>query len=154
MRLTSSAFSYGEPIPVQYTCKGDNVNPPLEISDIPEDTKSLVLAVTDEDATPSIWYHWFVFNIPPTVTEIKEKSIPKGAIVGHANGGTPGYEGPCPVYFLGEHEYVFKLYALDTMLEIEPTSTFLDAKNQIDQHTLATATLRGTAEGTGEKAEA
>lgn len=154
MKLTSSAFSYGEPIPVQYTCKGDNVNPPLQISDIPEETKSFVLIVTDEDATPSIWYHWFVFNIPPTTTVIKEKSIPKGATEGYANGGTPGYEGPCPIYFLGEHEYVFKLYALDDVLELDPTITFPEAKPTIDLHVLATATLRATTEGTGEKAEA
>src|SRR5581483_1815883 len=116
MGIRSSVFKNNEHIPLQYTCAGKNSNPPLIFTDTPEKTKSLVLIVEDITATPKPWIHWLVFNIPKRTTHVKENEIPKGGTEGYANGGTFGYEGPCPKYFNGTHRYVFRLYALDTII--------------------------------------
>lgn len=150
MTLTSSAFTNNETIPIAYTCLGANANPPLEVADVPTTTASFVLTVVDQDATPKPWVHWFVYNIPPQTQKIAEQSVPEGATEGFANGGTPGYEGPCPRYFTGTHQYVFTIYALDIPLDIDPTSTLADAAETIQHHTIEKAELIGLAEGTGE----
>lgn len=150
MKLTSAAFSDNAIIPTANTCLGANINPPLEVDDVPTKTASFVLTVVDKDATPKPWVHWFVYNIPPQTRKMKENCIPEGATEGLANGGTPGYEGPCPKYFTGTHHYEFSLYALDIPLDIDPTSTFADAEETIQQHTIEKAELIGLAEGTGE----
>jgi Raf kinase inhibitor-like YbhB/YbcL family protein len=150
VKITSTSFADNEIIPTVYTCLGANVNPPLEFDDIPTKTTAFALTVVDQDATPKPWVHWFVYNIPPDTIQISENNIPSGATEGFANGGTPGYEGPCPKYFTGTHLYVFTLYALSLPLDIDPTSTFADAAETIHKHTIETATLRGLAEGTGE----
>lgn len=150
MQITSRAFKHNHHIPSLYTCKETNINPPLEFSHIPQNSASLVLVVSDLDATPQLWIHWFVFNIPPATTKIEENTIPEGATEGYANGGTPGYEGPCPKYFSGTHHYSFMLYALDAPLNVNKTATFWDCEEFIKQHTLEKAELIGIQEGTGE----
>lgn len=151
MQLTSPVFTDNEHIPEVYTCFGQNVNPSLRIEESPPNAASLALTIIDQDATPQPWIHWFVYNINPRTKEIADNSVPPGATEGYANGGTPGYEGPCPKYFTGTHHYVFTLYALDTVLDIDPTSTFTDAADTIQRHTLETATLTGLADGTEER---
>lgn len=151
MKLTSPAFTDHEPVPVVYTCNGPNINPPLQISDVPDNARELVLTVIDTDAIPKPWIHWFVFNIPATVQDISEGTVPSGATEGLANGGTPGYEGPCPIYFTGTHHYEFTLYALHTPLDLPETTTFDEAKTEIAKYLLAEAKLTGIAKGTGEK---
>lgn len=150
MQLTSPAFANQETVPVMYTCNGPNINPPLRIIDAPENTACFALTVVDTNATPTPWYHWFVFNIPATIREIAEGSVPAGATEGLANGGTPGYEGPCPIYFTGTHRYEFTLYALNKSLDLPGTTTFDEAKNEIAKYLVAKAKLTGIAEGTGE----
>lgn len=147
MQLLSPAFANNEVIPALYTCTGNNINPPLQIIEPPENTKSFALVVADRDATPIPWVHWFVFNIPPTIREIAEQSVPVDSIEGLANGGDPGYEGPCPQYFSGIHHYEFRLYALNSMLSIPASSTFEHAKDEIAKHLIDTATLTGIAHG-------
>ncbi len=120
MKLNSTAFDNNQFIPAKYTCDGDNVNPPLIISAIPAETKSLVLVVDDPDAPAGDWVHWLLWNISPTTSEIVENSVPEGAVVGLTDFGENKYGGPCPPS--GTHHYQFKLYALDTMLDL-PTST-------------------------------
>lgn len=141
MRITSPAFSDGETIPEQYTCEGPNINPPLIFEDMPAETASLVLIVEDPDAEAKPWVHWLIFNIPPSTTEVRENSIPAGGIEGIANGGTKGYEGPCPPS--GTHTYLFKLYALDTMLQLSDTADRAVILEAIKGHVLAEATLSG-----------
>jgi Raf kinase inhibitor-like YbhB/YbcL family protein len=87
MKLTSSAFVQGEKIPAMYTCDGDNVNPPLEITGVPLEAKSLVLIMDDPDVPKNVrkdgmWDHWVVFNIPPDTHTIEEASEPEG-VAGH-----------------------------------------------------------------------
>ncbi|MAG12812.1 YbhB/YbcL family Raf kinase inhibitor-like protein [bacterium] len=116
MKITSSAFEHNQIIPEKFTCDGENINPALGFSDIPRETKSLVLTVDDPDAPAGLWVHWTVWNIAPGMTTIAENSVPEGGIEGVTNYGEPGYGGPCPPD--GEHRYFFKLYALDIELDL------------------------------------
>jgi hypothetical protein len=141
MKITSKAFEDNQTIPVQYTCEGPNVSPPLEFHDIPEQTKSLVLLVEDPDAPAKPWVHWFVFNIPPKATGFDEDSIAEGAQQGLCNGNTLGYEGPCPPE--NEHTYLFKLYALDIVLPADPVPDRKKALPMMEGHVIEEALLRG-----------
>lgn len=116
MKLTSSAFSPNENIPPQYTCDGQNTNPPLEVDGIPDGAKSLVLIMDDPDAPRGTWLHWTVWSIDPAVKSLEENSVPKNSVEGTTSFGSIGYGGPCPPS--GIHRYFFKLYALDVMLEL------------------------------------
>ncbi|MDD2796584.1 MAG: YbhB/YbcL family Raf kinase inhibitor-like protein [Candidatus Pacebacteria bacterium] len=116
--VKSLAFLNNETIPQKYTCDGKNVNPALQISNIPKEAKSLVLIVDDPDAPKGTWTHWIVFNIDPTIKMIEEDDVPKGGILGINTSSKIGYEGPCPP--LGEtHRYFFKVYALDIIFSSE-----------------------------------
>lgn len=143
MLLQSTAFSDNHEIPKQFTCLGENVNPPLEITEMPQETKSWVLIVEDRDATPIPWIHWLIFNIPPKITAIAAHSLPVGSTEGLANGNTFGYEGPCPKYFTGTHHYTFTAYALDTVLQLERDVTAHDVRSAMNGHILAQTALSG-----------
>lgn len=117
MKITSSAFEDRQQIPPQYTCNGEDINPPLEFSDIPQGAKSLVLTVDDPDAPEGTWTHWVVYNISPELREVKENSIPDDGEEGITSFGKTGYGGPCPPS--GTHRYFFKLYALNRTLTLE-----------------------------------
>lgn len=110
MELKSSAFENGGVIPDKYGCKGENVNPPFEISNVPEKSKSLALIMDDPDAPVGTFDHWLVWNISPLMKEMPEKSIPDDAVEGKNDFGKTGYGGPCPPD--GTHRYYFRLYAL------------------------------------------
>ncbi|TZF82606.1 YbhB/YbcL family Raf kinase inhibitor-like protein [Pedobacter sp. BS3] len=141
--IIKSAFKSNQEIPLAYTCLGANVNPPLYFEDIPEQAESLVLFLEDIDASPAPWIHWHVFNIPPSTLYVAERSIPPGGTEGLCNNHTFGYEGPCPRYFKGAHHYWFRLYALDTVLDLAPDSEPGEVKKQMEGHVIATAELPG-----------
>lgn len=147
MFITSPAFRDRTHVPTANTCIGENISPALEFGDFPEATKSLVLIVEDRDAAPVPWIHWLVFNIPPTTTSVPEGQIPANGTEGVANGGSHGYEGPCPKYFSGTHHYYFQLFALDTVLD-EPDSA---DKSRIvlamEDHIIDSADLVGLCDG-------
>lgn len=142
MRLSSPVFDEGKFIPKRYTCDGEDINPPLTISDVPEDAKSLALIVDDPDAPAGLWVHWTVWNIDPETAEIVEDSVPVGATQGLTSSGKGGYHGPCPPD--REHRYFFRLYALDTMLDLDRLQTGKDElKDAMHGHVLARAELMG-----------
>jgi len=143
MQLTSTVFQYGESIPQPYTCLGPNVNPPLQIHDVPEEAQSLVLIFEDVDATPKAWTHWMLFDIPPDTSHIDENTIPPGATEGLANNHSHGYEGPCPKYFKGTHHYWFRLYALDVRLNLPAATEREEVEQKMKDHVVAEATLLG-----------
>ena len=116
MKITSNTFGNNWRIPSRYTCDGLNINPPLTFSDVPPNAKSLVLMVNDFDAPAGLFVHWILINIDPRVTEVKENSVPDSAIQGKTSAGTLGYIAICPQS--GIHHYHFKLYALDTILNL------------------------------------
>ncbi|MEX2033171.1 MAG: YbhB/YbcL family Raf kinase inhibitor-like protein [Candidatus Colwellbacteria bacterium] len=146
MKLESSVFEHEGMIPPKYTCDGENINPPLKISEVPEDAKSLVLIMDDPDVPKNLrpdgmWDHWLVWNISPGTTEIKEGIGPDG-VVGKNTRGTFGYRGPCPPD--REHRYFFKLYALRTMLDLSPeTTTKKDLEAAMQNHILSQTELMG-----------
>ena len=115
MNLTSPAFGNNGNIPSEYTCDGSGLSPQLNIGYVPSNAKSLVLICDDPDAPVGTWDHWIVFNIAPSAKEIPKGIEPKGT-PGKNSWGKTGYGGPCPPS--GTHRYFFKLYALDTMLDI------------------------------------
>lgn len=147
MRLSSSAFLHNMPIPSRYTCDGFDVNPPLQINDIPPGTRSLVLFVDDPDAPDPeapkmVWDHWVVWNIDPATREIGEGSVPAGAVQGKNSWGRNSYGGPCPP--IGTHRYFFKLFALDTTLTLTPAATKADVEAAFAGHVIDQTELIGT----------
>ena len=141
MELTSPAFSEGEQIPSKYTCDGDNINPPLEISDVPENAKNLVLIMDDPDAPAGTWVHWVVYGIPPETTQIGENTAPEKARQGRNSFGNTNYGGPCPPS--GEHRYFFKLYALDTFDNTKVLRNKESIEEMMQGHILEQASLMG-----------
>ena len=148
MQLTSTAFTEGAAIPPQYTCDGTNVSPPLKWSSVPAGTKSLALIVDDPDAPAGTWVHWVLYDLPVTATELAE-GLPKSQYVaGGAKQGLNdfqylGYGGPCPPH--GKpHRYFFKLFALDTLLDLKPGLTKRDIERAMETHILAQTQLMGT----------
>ena len=116
MKLTSSAFEDDQMIPADHTCDAENTNPPLEIHDVPEGTKSLALIVDDPDALGGTFTHWIMWNVPPGTKIIAENDWLDGSEQGMNDGGELGYMGPCPPGRV--HHYHFKLYALDKRLDL------------------------------------
>ncbi|MFA3784166.1 YbhB/YbcL family Raf kinase inhibitor-like protein [Melioribacteraceae bacterium 4301-Me] len=146
-QITSTAFKYGELIPVKYTCDGINISPPLKWEGVPTGTKSLALICDDPDAPIGDWVHWVIYFISPTLTELRE-GIPKGKepIEGIKQGTTDfhyvGYGGPCPPS--GTHRYFFKLYALDTILNLDSSTTKKTLLEAMKNHIIDKAELMGT----------
>ena len=141
MRMTCAAFENGKPIPSELTCDGPDLSPPLSFGDVPANAKSLALIMDDPDAPMGLWVHWLVWNIPPGTASIaKGQRIPWPQ--GTTSWGRPGYGGPCPPS--GTHRYFFKLYALDTALDLKPSAKKADLERAMKGHTLAEAQLMGT----------
>jgi Raf kinase inhibitor-like YbhB/YbcL family protein len=136
--ITSPAFENNKLIPKKYTCDGEDVNPPLNIKGIPEGTISLVLIVDDPDAPMGTWDHWIVWNIPP-VSKIDENSVP--GVEGLNDFRKHSYGGPCPPS--GTHRYFFKVYALDTKLDLSSNSRKKDVEKAMKGHILAKGELVG-----------
>jgi len=141
MKLTSLAFEHEEKLPQKYTCDGLGVNPPLTISDVPVDTQSLALIMEDPDAPSGLFVHWLVWNLDPKLTEIKEDGLPAGAEEGTTSYGKSGYGLPCPPS--GSHHYVFRLYALDIMLDLSSSDDKRDLERAMAGHILDQAELVG-----------
>ena len=136
--ISSPAFEHQSKIPLQYTCDGRNINPPLTIEQIPEEAKSLVLIVDDPDAPGGMWVHWVVWNIPITLS-IKENSIP--GVEGINDSRRNHYGGPCPPS--GTHRYFFKVYALDEVLELPATTDKKALEQAMQPHILAFGEIIG-----------
>lgn len=146
MKLTSTSFKEGELMQAKYTCDGENISPQLEWTGIPENTKSLALISDDPDAPAGDWVHWVIYNIPPTITELKEgfprdKELQNGIKQGKNDFGKIGYDGPCPPG--GTHRYYFKLYALDIILEKDYGLTKKELLKAMEGHILAETSLMG-----------
>ena len=141
--LTSSAFAQGESIPVKYTCDGQDISPPLSWSDPPEGTQSFILISDDPDAPVGTWDHWVIFNLPAETRELPEQAtLPGGTQDGQNSWGRTGYGGPCPSG--GTHRYFFKLYALDTMLDLAAGANKKQLLQAMEGHILAQAEVMGT----------
>jgi Raf kinase inhibitor-like YbhB/YbcL family protein len=141
MKLISAAFQSGSEIPAKFSCNGANVSPELQIGGVPAGAKSLVLIVDDPDAPSGLFTHWLVWNIDPQTTKIAENSFPAGAAQGTNDFGKRGYGGPCPPS--GTHRYYFKIFALDTKLDVKPAAKRRDLDKAMQGHVLAQGELMG-----------
>jgi len=141
LSITSAAFLSDEIIPAKYTCDGADINPPLLFGGIPENTKSLALIVDDPDASSGNWNHWVFWNVDPDVMEIAEDSIPSEAVLGTNSFGRLTYDGPCPPK--GIHRYFFKLYALDSMLDLAERDGKEALEKAMAGHIIEEANLTG-----------
>lgn len=145
LALASPAFDDGERIPEKYGYDAENVNPPLEIKNVPEATDSLVIVVDDPDAVEpagKVWVHWIVWNIPPAVTTIPEGWRPDEAVEGTNDFSEIGYGGPSPPD--SEHRYRFKLFALDTKLELSSDADAERLETAMEGHVIERVQLDGT----------
>ena len=144
LQLTSSAFSHGGEIPRKCGYKNGNEQPPLTINGIPKGTKSLTLIMDDPDAMGAVgkvWVHWVKWNINTTVAGYQDSMLlptPEGM----TDFGELGYGGPAPPD--KTHTYVFKLYALDSMLALSEESTKADVEKAMEGHILEQTILEGT----------
>jgi len=144
MKLESSAFENGKVIPRKYGYKTENLSPPLQISKIPEGTKSLVLIMDDPDAMGAVgkvWVHWVLWNISSDTKEIFENSIPNNSVEGKTDFDEIGYGGPAPPD--KEHTYIFKLYALDEILNLKQGAIKTEVEELMEKHILTEAILEG-----------
>ncbi|MCL4353408.1 YbhB/YbcL family Raf kinase inhibitor-like protein [Patescibacteria group bacterium] len=141
MTLASPAFNNNGNIPAKYTCDAENQSPPLTFNGVPYGSKSLVLIVEDRDSNPSGFTHWVMFNINPYTNEIPENFISDNVAMGVNDFGQDGYGGPCPQS--GTHRYVFKLYAINTILLLQRGATKAQVLSDIGGHVIEEAELTG-----------
>ncbi len=143
LNLSSAAFEANMAIPAKYSCKGDDVSPPLAWKNAPTETRSFALIFDDPDAPAGTWVHLVVFNIPAEMDTFPEDiSLPPDISVGKNSWGNTRYGGPCPPS--GIHRYFFKLYALDTDLSLKDGASKTDLLAAMEHHILAQAELMGT----------
>jgi Raf kinase inhibitor-like YbhB/YbcL family protein len=147
IQITSPVFEDGGAIPEKYTCDDLDISPPIEWTDVPEGTKTLAIVCDDPDAPMKTWIHWIIFNIPGDVTHLPEnvppeKELANGARQGMNDFHKVGYGGPCPPS--GMHRYFFKIYALDTALDLPPGVSKSHLMIAMEGHVLAEAHLMGT----------
>lgn len=129
-------------MPVEYTCEGKDIHPPLVFKGPPKGTQSFALMMHDPNSPNGNWIHWLVWNIPPDMTSLEKGFTPEQATEGLNSWGANEYGGPCPPS--GErHGYVFTLYALDMMLDLEEFADVSDFKRAIANHILEQAELTG-----------
>lgn len=144
MLITSPSFLNSQPIPKKFTCDGGNINPELQIQNIPGEAKSLALIVDDPDATGGRTFtHWLLWNIDPKTTLIKEESKPPESIEGKNDFGRIGYGGPCPPPGSKPHRYFFKLYALRAVLDLPEGAKKGELESEISKHLVEKSELIG-----------
>lgn len=141
MVIESSAFQEGQMIPAKYTCDGQNISPPLNWKNAPEGTRSFAIICDDPDASAGVWVHWVVWNIPANVNDLSAGELPKEAKQGINDFRQRGYGGPCPPS--GTHHYYFKLYALNTMLELSGNVTKDKLLDAMEKRILTQCSLMG-----------
>ncbi len=145
--LESNAFKDGGDIPRKFTCDGEDVSPNLTWNEPPAGTKSLALIADDPDAPAGTWVHWVAYDIEPQTLELREGTAKTEAVPGIGKQGLNdfkkiGYGGPCPPP--GKpHRYYFKLYALDTRLDLKSKVTKRDVEQAMKGHILAQTVLMG-----------
>jgi Raf kinase inhibitor-like YbhB/YbcL family protein len=139
LKVKSPAFESNKPIPKKYSCDGSDINPPLTIEGIPKEAKTLALVVDDPDAPNGTFDHWVVWNIPASTNKIGENTVPGKEGMNSAK--QPSYMGPCPPR--GTHRYFFKIYALDSELNLDINTKKKDLEKAIQGHIIAKGELIG-----------
>jgi Raf kinase inhibitor-like YbhB/YbcL family protein len=154
MEIKTTAFADDEKIPTQFTGDGEDVSPILSWSGVPNSAKELALICDDPDAPrPEPWVHWVIYKLPATTTGLPEGmkraetlTEPAGAVQGKNSWGTIGYRGPAPPPGHGVHHYHFRLYALDTALDVGGGLDKDQLLAAMTGHVIAQAEMVGTYE--------
>lgn len=149
VKVTSPAFNEGRPIPPRYSCEDVNISPPLNWDtnlSLPSEG-SITIICDDPDAPSGTWIHWVIFNLPPETSSLPEMVMPReelenGALHGANSWGNIGYSGPCPPS--GTHRYYFKIYALDTKLNLPSGTTKEEVLKAMEGHILDEGQIMGT----------
>jgi Raf kinase inhibitor-like YbhB/YbcL family protein len=141
MALTSPSFNNGEPIPAKFTCDGEDISPDLDWFGTPGETVSLALIMDDPDAPVGTWVHWVLYNLPFDLNGLRPGDTGVG-VDGTNSWNSTGYGGPCPPS--GTHRYFFKLYALDTNLDLGPGADKSALLAAMEGHIIGQAELMGT----------
>ena len=142
LSIESPAFTANSLMPTQFTCDGADSSPPLVWQDTANNTQSYALIVDDPDAPAGVWTHWVLFNIPAKINQLAVgATIPAEAISSKNSWGGTGYQGPCPPS--GVHRYFFKLYALDSMLNLNESATKEEVEQAMQGHIIDSSELIG-----------
>lgn len=144
--VLSTAFGDSENIPEKYTADGQDISPPLAFGPFHESTKSVALIVDDPDAPRGTFTHWVLFNLPPDTNSLPEnvpatEKLENGAVQGLNSAGKVGYLGPDPPS--GVHHYIFHVYSLDTMLDLDSSATKEQVEAAMQDHIIGRGTLTG-----------
>lgn len=132
-------WAEGAAIDARFTCKGDNVSPPISWDHVPIGTEQLALSVVDPDAGGFV--HWVIGGLSPASSSIPEGAVPDNAVQARNGAGTVGYTGPCPPS--GTHRYVFTLYALSGEVAVARGEEGRTALDVLEGGAFATATATG-----------
>ncbi|MDO5835249.1 MAG: YbhB/YbcL family Raf kinase inhibitor-like protein [Methanobacterium sp.] len=150
VKVTSIAFNEGEPIPPRYSCEDVNISPPLNWDgshlSIPSGG-SIAIICEDPDSSGGTWIHWVIFNLPPETRSLPEMVMPReklenGALQGVNSWGNIGFSGPCPPS--GTHHYYFKIYLLDTKLDLPSGTSKEEVLKAMKGHIIDEGQLMGT----------
>jgi len=145
--ISSKDFQNGSEIPKKFTCDGQDVSPDLSWTDPPEGTKTLALIADDPDAPAGTWTHWVLFDVPANTKNLpegmsKDEQLPNGGRQGRNDFRKIGYNGPCPPP--GKpHRYFFKLYAVDSMVNLKPGAAKQELERALEGHAVGKAELMG-----------
>jgi hypothetical protein len=140
--ITSPAFENNQKIPIKYTCQDQNINPPLSFSNLPPNTKSLVLIVNDADIKDYNWIHWILWDIDPTNPQIESDTMATNFHIGQNSWNKLEYTGPCPSE--DTHRYFFRVFALDTIIGLLKNPSIDLINQQMAGHILDQGQLIGT----------
>ena len=146
--LSSAAFQNGSAIPKKYTCDGADISPALSWEGVPAGTKTISLIADDPDAPAGTWTHWVLFDLPASTKSLPENvprvdRLKERGTQGRNDFRNIGYGGPCPPP--GKlHRYFFKLYALDSSLDLQPGISKAELERRMDGHIVGKAELIGT----------
>lgn len=143
IELRSSAFTEHDLMPDRFSRPDGNVSPPLQWSDPPEGTATLMLLCEDVDAQPAPFLHWLVTDIDPNTTDTPEGAAPEGAREWPNGFGFPGWGGPQPPKGDDAHRYFFHLYALSSPLDFPEPPTADEARRAAEQRKIASGTIVG-----------
>jgi hypothetical protein len=147
MKISSASFAAGDMIPKKFTCDGPDASPKLSWTEPPAKTQSFALIMDDPDAPAGTWVHWVLFDLPANTRDLaeevaKQEQVANGARQGRNDFGKIGYGGPCPPAG-NPHRYFFKLYALDSRLNLKAGATKADVEGAMKGHILAHAEMIG-----------
>ncbi|MDD5711857.1 MAG: YbhB/YbcL family Raf kinase inhibitor-like protein [Smithellaceae bacterium] len=144
--MASPAFANGEQLPAEFTCRGAGISPPLVWRGAPVGTRSLALICEDPDAPAGTYIHWLVYEIPASITSLRQgikapSQLPPGAKQGRNDAHGSGYFPACPP--AGEHRYYFRLFALNKFTDLKKGATKAELLRVMEGHILDEATLLG-----------